>query len=137
MKVDSLDDLKSAFAKWRRRKKHAREATPEALLARAQRAAKKHGVAAVVRVTGVDRSRLFRRMPAVRRAKQKATTKREVGTGRSVPSFSRLELGALSAASPRPLAEVETATGVRLRLFEGTPEMMGLLTAVCGFGGMR
>ena len=48
MKVDSLKDLESAFANWRRSKKHVREAVPEELLARARRAVKKHGLKAVV-----------------------------------------------------------------------------------------
>jgi len=50
MKIDSLDGLERAFAEWRSRKKHAREAVPAELIARAQRATKKHGVKAVVRV---------------------------------------------------------------------------------------
>jgi hypothetical protein len=55
----------------------------------------------------------------------------------SVPTFSRLELSAPSVSSPRPIAEVEMGTGVTLRVFEQTPEMMGLLSAVVGFGGVR
>jgi len=133
MKVDSLDELRSAFAEWRRRKKHAREAVPEELLARARRATEKHGVRAVVGVTRVERARLFRSRPAGRRAPD-ARTK---GEPRSVPTFSRLEMSAPSSASPRPIAEVETGSGVTLRMFEQTPELMGLLSAVCGLGGVR
>jgi hypothetical protein len=56
-----------------------------------------------------------------------------------VPTFSRLELGAPMTPSlrARPIAEVETGAGVTLRVFEQTPEMMGLLSAVCGVGGVR
>ena len=129
MKVDSLDELQSAFAEWRSRKKHAREAMPEALLARARRTAKKHGVPAVVRVTRVEQARLFRHRPARMKAQGVPPE--------SVPTFSRLELSAPSVASPRPIAEVETRAGVTLRVFEQTPEMLGLLSAVCGFGGVR
>ena len=136
MKVDSLDELKSAFAGWRKRKKHPREAMPEELLTRAQRATEKHGVTAVVRVTRVERSRLFRGGPQ-RKNPQAATKKKAEGTPWSVPSFSRFELGTSSAPSLRPIAEVETGTGVKLRVFDETPEMMGLLSAVCGFGGVR
>ena len=64
MKVDSLDSLKSAFEEWRRRKRHVRESMPRELLARARLATKKHGVIAVVRVTRVERARLFRSRPA-------------------------------------------------------------------------
>jgi hypothetical protein len=135
MKVDSLDELKSAFAEWRRRKKYAREAMPDELLARARRTAKEHGVPAVVRVTRVERMRLFRTKPARTTAHVSASTTPK-GVPESVPTFSRLELSAPSTSRSGPVAEVETA-GVTLRVFEQTPEMMGLLSAVCGFGGAR
>ena len=136
MRVDSLDELASAFAEWRRRKKHAREATPEKLVARARRAAKKHGVPAVVRVTRVDRSRLSG-SESVGRKTRGLSRKKVSAAQRSAPTFSRLEVNALSAADPRPIAEVETGTGAKLRLFEETPEMLGLLSALCRFGGAR
>jgi len=57
---------------------------------------------------------------------------------RSVAAFTRVELSAPGAPStPRLIAEVETGSGVTLRLFEPTPELMGLLSAVCGLGGVR
>ena len=154
MKVDSLDELKSAFEEWRRRKRHVRESMPQQLLARARRATKKHGVRAVVRVTRVERARLFRTRPARVKAQgarstnrlfrtrparveaQGARSTKPKGVPGSVPTFSRLEVSAPSASKPRPVAEVETS-GVTLRVFEQTPEMMGLLSAVCGFGGVR
>ena len=139
MKVDSLEDLGFAFAKWRGLKKHAREPMPEELLARARRATKEHGVPAVVGVTRVERARLFRTAPAPMKARE-ATRREPEGVSRSVPSFSRLELGAPSGPSAprhRPVAEVETRSGVTLRVFEQTPEMLGLLSAACGFGGVR
>jgi hypothetical protein len=135
MKVDSLDELKSAFEAWRRRKRHVRESMPQELLARARRATKKHGVKAVVRVTRVERVRLFRSRPAGMKAREARSTKPK-GVSGSVPAFSRLEVRAPSAPEPRPVAEIETS-GVTLRVFEQTPEMMGLLSAVCGFGGVR
>ena len=136
MEVDSLKDLESAFAEWRREKKYAREPTPEELLARARQAAKKHGLKAVVEVTRVERARLFRNVGA----KKGGTGKKSRGTNaasKGVPTFSRFELGAASDPRVRPLAEVETGTGVRLRVFEETPEMLRLLSAACGFGGVR
>jgi len=136
MKVDSLDELKSAFAGWRKRKKHAREPIPEELRTRARLATKKHGVRAVVRVTRVERARLFRTAP-VRTKASKATSTKPKDVPRSAPTFSRLELGSPSAPSLRPIVEVETGSGATLRVFEQTPEMMGLLSAVCGFGGGR
>jgi len=135
MKVDSLDELKSAFEAWRRRKRHVRESMPQELLARAHRATKQHGVRAVVRVTRVERARLFRSRPVRVKAPEGRGAKPK-GVPGSVPTFSRLEVSAPSAPKPRPVAEVETS-GVTLRVFEPTPEMMGLLSAVCGFGGVR
>lgn len=136
MKIDSLDELKAAFARWRASKKHVREAVPAKLLARAQQATKKHGVTAVVRATQMERSRLFRNTPGHSRA-QHPTRRKAEGVRGQGPTFSRLELSAPSAPVLRPVAEVETGAGVTLRVFEETPEMMGLLVAVCGFGGMR
>lgn len=135
MQVDALDDLEYAFAEWRRGKNHAREPMPEELLVRARRATREHGVTAVVRVTGVERARLFR--AARSQLKAAAASTKPQSAPRSVPTFSRLELSAPAPASSRPIAEVEMRSGVRLRVFEPTPEMMGLLTAACGIGGLR
>ena len=134
MQVDSLEELKRAFAEWRSNKKHAREPMPEQLLARARQATKAHGVTEVVRATRVDRSRLFR----ARRTKEQPARRTEPQeVPKSVPVYSRLELSAPSAPSRRPIAEVATGSGVTLRVFELTPEMMGLLSAMCGIGGVR
>ena len=135
MKVESLGELESAFANWRRTKKHAREPMPEELLARARRATQKHGVTAVVRVTRVERARLFRGRPA-RTEVHGTTNTTPKGVPESVPTFTQLELGAPSTPRPGPIAEVEMS-GVTLRVFEQTPEMVGLLSAACGLGGAR
>lgn len=140
MRIDSLDELGSAFAEWRRRKRHAREPMPAELLARARRATEQHGIAAVVGVTRVERARLFRTRKTSGKS-QGATSRKTAGVPQSapLPAFSRLELSAPAplAPSPRPIAEVETGSGVTLRVFAQTPEMMGLLSAVCGCGGVR
>lgn len=136
MRVEALDDLEYAFAEWRRGKNHAREPMPEELVVRARRATREHGVTAVVRVTGVERARLFRAARSHLKAPAAASRKPRAAP-RSVPTFSRLELSVPAPSSPRPIAEVETRSGVTLRVFEPTPEMMGLLTAACGIGGRR
>jgi hypothetical protein len=136
MKVDSLEELESAFAAWRRRKKYVREPMPEELRARAQQAMKKHGVGAVVRVTRIDQRRLLRTRPGHLKASSvSGRSPKRKGLKESVPAFSRVMLSAPSAPSPRPLAEVEKS-GVTLRVFEETPGMVGLLCAACGFGAM-
>lgn len=134
MKVDSLDELRTAVEEWRRSKKHAREAMPEDLRARARRAIKRHGVRAVVGVTRVERARLLRSGGAVRKADDE---KARGGKAWSAPTFSRLEMSVPTNARQRPIAEVETGSGVTLRLFEQTPELMRLFSAVCGLGGAR
>jgi hypothetical protein len=135
MQIDALGELEDAFAEWRRRKKHVREAMPEELVARARRATRGHGVRAVVRVTGVERARLFR--TARSQAKAPGAARTMPMSAPAVPTFSRLELSAPLASRLRPIAEVETGSGVTLRVFEQTAEMVGLLTAVCGLGGGR
>ena len=138
MKIDSLDELESAFAEWRRNKRHPREAMPEKLRARALRTAKKHGVKAVVRVTRVERARLFRSQPG-KRVRRAARVERK-SAAMTVPEFTRLELGAPEAPPPagnRLIAEVETGTSVKLRVFEETPAMLALLTAAVRLGGVR
>jgi hypothetical protein len=134
MKVDSLQELESAFAAWRSRKKYRREQMPEELLVRAQRASQVHGVKAVVGVTRVERGRLLGKTPGSAQAAPRA----KGGLAGSVPAFSRVTLSAPSAAgsSARPIAEVELS-GATLRVFEPTAELMALLSAACGVGGTR
>jgi hypothetical protein len=135
MKVDSLEGLRLAFKEWRGSKKHAREAIPEELRARARRAMERHGLRAVVGVTRVEAGRLLRS----RRAARKAGDERARGEQPRLvtPTFSRLEVSAPTTPRLRPMAEVETGSGVTLRLFEQTPELMELLSVVCGLGGAR
>lgn len=133
MKVDSLQELETAFAAWRSGKKYAREQMPEALRARAQRATKTHGVKAVVRVTRVDRARLLRTGPGSAQLAARTKPRR----AQPAAAFSRLTLSAPAAASgARPIAEVQRS-GVTVRVFEPTPELMALLSAACGVGAMR
>jgi hypothetical protein len=127
MNETSLDRLKAAFDDWRSKKRHPREAIPGALLARARRAARHHGPAAVARVTKVDRTRL-RTARASRHAGPPGVAQ--------PPAFSRVELTP-PAMAVRPFAEVETATGAKLRFFAQTDELLGLLSSLCGTGGAQ
>ena len=123
MKADSLKELKAAFDRWRRQKRHVREPVPDELWERACRAVRVHGLKGVVGVTKLERSRLVGRIES--KKTRRATA----------PSFSRLELTAPSATTP--IAEVETATGVKLRFFAQTQETLTLLSSLCGMGGTR
>lgn len=124
MKADSLKELKAAFDRWRRQKRHVREPVPDELWERASRAVRVHGLKGVVGVTKLERSRLVGRIES--KKTRRATA----------PSFSRLELVAPSATTS-PIAEVETATGVKLRIFAQTQETFTLLSSLCGMGGTQ
>lgn len=126
--VESLDELKAAFDGWRSKKRHAREAVPHELLERAARTIAVHGLGRVARATKIDGARLIRGRTGVGKSRKVSAASR--------PSFSRLELEAPSSTNC-PIAEVETATGVKLRIFTQTRETLGLLTSLCGVGGAR
>jgi hypothetical protein len=127
MDSESLVELKAAFEAWRRRKRHAREAIPVDLLRRACAAARHHGPSAVARATKVGRGRL--------KTGRRGRGGRKVAAS-SVPTYSRLELGA-PAATARPFAEVEMPTGLKVRLFTETGEALGLLASLLGGGASR
>lgn len=120
---ESLAGLKSAFDAWRSRKQHPREAVPAALLERARAAARRHGPAAVDRATKVGRGRLV--------LGAKGGGEGEVPAA-SVPAYSRLEMPGSTTRTIRPFAEVETPTGVKIRLFTDCGEALGLLATLLG-----
>jgi hypothetical protein len=128
MADESLAVLRDAFEAWRRRKRHAREAVPGDLMERARAAARHHGPAAVSRATKVQRGRLV-----VGR-----TERGQGGAGAAsiVPAYSRVEV-APAAPGARPFAEVETPSGLTVRLFTETGGALGLLSALLGAGGAQ
>lgn len=133
MADESLVELEEAFAAWRRRKRHVREAVPEALMARARAAARQHGPAAVGRATGVQRDRLV-----VARAERRGVARRSAAAASIVPAYSRVEMAATAAlSSARPFAEVEAPSGLKVRLFVESGGALGLLAALLGAGGAR
>ena len=133
MADESLVELGEAFAEWRRRKRHAREAVPEALIARARAAARQHGSVAVGRATGVQRDRLV-----VARAERRGVTRRSAAATSIVPAYSRVEVVATAAlSSAQPFAEVEAPSGLKVRLFVESGGALGLLTALLGAGDAR
>jgi hypothetical protein len=129
MKVDTLDELRVAFRRWRRAKRHVREAVPDELLVRARRAAEAYGERDVVRAIRMERSRLFRR-----RQDEGAKAGLTAARPTALPAFSRLTL-ASPVVGAQPMAELETPSGVKLRVFVESPAMVGLLSGLCGRGG--
>lgn len=127
MTVDSLEQLSAAFGEWRTGKKHVREKMPADLLRRARRAAKAYGYDRVARAAKVDRRRLEgARAAAEGRGTRPMTT----------PAYSRVELVGPSP-SARPFAELETPSGIKVRLYTQTRETIDLLSSVCASGGRR
>ena len=51
----------------------------------------------------------------------------------AMPSYSRVELEAPSVSS-RPIVEVETPAGLKVRVYAETRESLGLLSSLCGMG---
>lgn len=159
MRVDSLGRLESAFGKWRLKKRHIREPVPEKLMERARRVAAVYGVYAVAQAVKIDYCRLAdgmasatksagrsaprggdataghesKRAPARRAKKTALAATRTKKCTAAVPSYSRIEVPAPETAA-RPLAEVETPMGVKLRVFTITPETVTLLTTLSGPG---
>lgn len=131
MADESLVELGEAFASWRRRKRHVREAVPEALIARARAAARQHGPAAVGRATGVQRDRLV-----VAQAERRGVSGRSAAS--IVPAYSRVEMAATAAPSfAQPFAEVEAPSGLKVRLFVESGGALELLAALLGAGGAQ
>jgi hypothetical protein len=114
MRNDSLQKLESSFNTWRRRKEHIRERVPERLMERVRSAIEVHGEGPVANAIKFQRSRLPKRLK---------------GAG-TVPSYTRIEV----PFSQGPLAEAETPSGVKLRVFSVTPEVVGLLSVLSGVG---
>ena len=101
MKRIKLDEVRSAFARWRAGKRWAGEPVPEALWVRAVDAARAHGTTRTARRLGLNHSVLKQRI------------ERSAGET-STPGFVELPPGLLRSADAT--LEVEDVTGVRLRL---------------------
>lgn len=127
MEIDSLASLKAAFEGWRSKKRHPREVVPEELVERARAVARHHGWSAAARAAKVERARLESGRRGRGRGGRGAT---------SVPAYSRVEVPP-PAATTRAFAEVETPAGLKVRLFTGTGEALGLLSSLLGVGGAR
>lgn len=147
MRVDSLVRLRSIFRSWRSQKKYSREPVPEALMERARRATVVHGVGAVIRATGVQHRNLRekgesngRRVAALKsrithagRESITGVKRTKIGMAAPAPSYSRVEIPVV-ATPTRPVAEVETPSGVKIRVFALTPETLGFLAALSSPG---
>lgn len=115
MAVESLKQLKIDFVRWRRKKLYAAEAIPEDLIKRAKQAASHCGIFKVIKATGLSWNRLTNKDGASKQS------------GKLEPTFSRVEIA--SPTSRSPIAEIETPTGFKLRIFTITSETTSLLSS--------
>ncbi len=128
MKVDSPSDLETAFARWRRSKRHLREAVPEELLERGpqvDRGSWSEG-GGPFNEAGAFASFRGTKVEAVARKRRRVRSE-------AIPSSSRFELTAPSTSSG-PLVEIETPAGMKVRIFSETPAALALLSSLCGGG---
>jgi hypothetical protein len=140
MTEKSLFKIRTAVDQWRKAKRYKTEPVPEDILRRARAAVVKHGLAKVVKETGIAYE-VIRRKAAMRatRVRKKShqirrTSGREGRSGvdsSSVPSFSRVEISSPQAVrAVNPVMEVETATGLKVRVFSLTPETAEFISAL-------
>lgn len=134
MKVDSLAELTAAFDEWRKKKKHAREAIPQELVERARRTARVDGTRRVTEAVKLDN----RRLKGLTAARGASKPRVESGARRPVlvpvPGYSRVELTG-TVGGGRPLAELEMPSGVKVRVYAATEELLSLVSRVCAGGG--
>lgn len=142
MAIQSLEKLKKTFQRWRLKKGHIREPVPKALMDRAYRAAAVFGPRAVAVATKIDQTRLSEGISAGMDSKKKTVRlSKSIKASRSgkradlaVPSFSRVEV--VRPMAGQPLAEVETVSGMKLKVFALTRETTDLLVRLSCPGGM-
>jgi hypothetical protein len=122
MSMESLEELSASFKKWRLKKRYATESVPADLVARARRAVGMHGITLVAKATKINRIHLI---------EQKRGKKAKL----SFPGYSRVEISAAGRQNS-PVAELETGSGMKLRIFSLTAETMELMSSFCRAGGV-
>ena len=126
MSNETLDDLKAAFKGWRQKKRYTTERVPEKLLTRARRAVGEHGIARVIKATKVRQYHLVEHGTSGSSYGKKAVI--------AVPAYSRVQMMAPAMASVL-VAEAESPSGMKLRVFSITPETIELMSSFCRAGG--
>jgi hypothetical protein len=129
--VETLAQLAKAYARWRLGKKHVREAVPTELLEHTHRVAARHGSNAVSKVIKMDWNRLSKSRGNGARFGKKS------GIDLPLPAYSRIELQAPLRSENRPLAELETPAGMKVRIYSASPEALALLSSLCGSGEIK
>ena len=124
---ESLDDLRNGFNEWRKNRSSARERVPEDLRVRVERAVKVHGMTQVARTTNLSTSWFS--------VQKKRKANRVRAKTLPVPAYTRIELTPPPLRSS-PVAEAETAKGIKLRIFSFDSESIELLSSFYRAGGV-
>lgn len=128
MELESLDQLKNAYVNWRKNKRHIREAVPADLLESTRRAAMKFGTSAVSRAIKMDWERMSKK-----KSRSISSSSRKNAT--VIPAYSRLPPLPPSLSVNHPLAEIESPSGMKLRIYSSGSEALALLSTFCSTGG--
>lgn len=137
MRMDSLEELATAFQEWRDGRQGPKELIPEALIKRARLAMGHHGATRVVKAVKVSHDRLTK---GPRPRKGAAVSSETTGPGRdpltleSLPRYSRIEVPKPNIIN-RALAEIETPGGIKVKIYEVTPEILSMLTGMTSSRG--
>ena len=125
MGFETLETLKAAFDDWRSKKRYPHEPMPAELLTRAREATGEFGFKPVVRATRIGGTRWknecglnIKDIPSAQR--------------QASPSYSIVNLEVSPQKSVQPFAEVETPTGLKVRLFGQSNEALHLIASLCG-----
>jgi len=96
-----------------------------------------HGRGAVIRATGIQHRHLTEKVASkvqeaeVRKPRIADVSGERVKVINAAPFYSRIEF---PVAPTRPLAEAETRSGFKVRVFAITPETIGLLSVLSRLG---
>lgn len=120
MQDESLRRLKRIYGRWRKSKRSSRERMPTVLVEEIRQAARVHGFTEVAKVTGLVARKIVKQ-PAGKRGRPSKIAQPPP----KIAAFSRFRLEAPQA--PRPLAEVEAPSGMKVRVFSREPEALSLL----------
>jgi len=112
--LELLEELKRDFTEWRKRKRYAKEQTPDELIARARDLADIFGIATVVRAVGINRSKLRQasneKSPEMKAERAEVVRVAPVKIQNSAPSP--------APDTPQPTLCLESADGTVIRVFQ-------------------
>ena len=122
MEYETLETLKVAFDDWRSKKRYPHESMPAELLARARKATREFGFGPVVRATKIG---------GIRWKNECCLDKKDISSPQRSPSYSMVNLVVSPEKLVQPFAEVETPTGLKVKLLGQSNEALHLIASLC------